>query len=238
MSRIHVKNMSSRIRKVVVASLAGAAFGLGPLAVVVPGAYAASGGAAGADSVALSYVQANYGGSGTAQVLKTEADVDKGVPVYDVRTLAPNGTVYVVQVAQSNDAVVSASVAEGQAATTGASPSDAPDHAATASPSNDGTSAEQGDASQGASTAPAGTNDAALAPTSGFSPCWVQSFAPSVTLWSGSDSRALAFGSQGQGSAFLVVQPQAGSRLFVYNPLTHDFAYVSATSVGPGPAAA
>jgi len=67
-----------------------------------------------ADAVATRYVEAHYAGSKQATVLKTEADHEHGVAVYDVRVLAPNGTVYVVHVQQSNNAVLSANQAEGQ----------------------------------------------------------------------------------------------------------------------------
>jgi hypothetical protein len=78
-------------------------------------AAATAGGASGADQAALSYVDSHYPGAGTAQVLKTEPDVERGVPVYDVRVLAPDGTTYVVHVRQVGDAVLSANPAEQQA---------------------------------------------------------------------------------------------------------------------------
>jgi len=65
-----------------------------------------------ADKAALHYVDAHYPGSGQARVLETEPDVDRGVAVYDVRILAPNGTIYVVHVQQSNNAVLWANRAE------------------------------------------------------------------------------------------------------------------------------
>ncbi len=68
--------------------------------------------AAAADQAALTYVSAHYAGSGTASVLKTEADTEKGVPVFDVRVLAPNGTVYVAHVNRSTDVVISVNPAE------------------------------------------------------------------------------------------------------------------------------
>ncbi|MHB1712886.1 MAG: hypothetical protein ACYCV7_16070 [Acidimicrobiales bacterium] len=74
-------------------------------------------GAAGADQAAVSYVNANYPGSGTANVLVTSPDVEHGVPVYDIRIVAPSGTTYVVHVQRSNDAVLSANLAETQVTT-------------------------------------------------------------------------------------------------------------------------
>ncbi len=72
------------------------------------------GGPAGADQTAVSYVNSHYPGGGAAQVLKSEPDVERGVPVYDVRVVAPNGTTYVVHVQRSNDAVLSVNAAERQ----------------------------------------------------------------------------------------------------------------------------
>ncbi len=67
-----------------------------------------------ADAAAIHYVNAHYPGSGQATVQKTEADHEHGIPVYDVRLLAPNGTVYVVHVQQSNTTVLTANRAENQ----------------------------------------------------------------------------------------------------------------------------
>ncbi|MHB1583617.1 MAG: PepSY domain-containing protein [Acidimicrobiales bacterium] len=78
-----------------------------------PGAGGA-GGAGGADQAAVNYVDSHYPGPGAPQVLKTEPDADRGVSVYDVRVVAPNGTTYVVHVQQSNDAVLFANPAEQQ----------------------------------------------------------------------------------------------------------------------------
>jgi hypothetical protein len=59
-----------------------------------------------------------------------------------------------------------------------------------------------------------------------------------VTLWSGTDNYAVALGTLPQWSALLVVRPQSGAWLYVYNPATHNYAYVEATAVGPaGPPA-
>ncbi|MHB8393098.1 MAG: hypothetical protein ACYDC5_01035 [Candidatus Dormibacteria bacterium] len=49
-------------------------------------------------------------------MIKTEADVEQGQCVFDVRTLAPDGTIWVVHVSRSsvaaNETVLSASLAE------------------------------------------------------------------------------------------------------------------------------
>lgn len=65
-----------------------------------------------ADRAAVTYVDQHFGGSGTAAVLKTEADKEHGVPVYDVRVKAPNGATYSLSVRASNDSVISAHLAE------------------------------------------------------------------------------------------------------------------------------
>jgi hypothetical protein len=67
-----------------------------------------------ADAAAIRYVEAQYPGSGQARVLGTEADHKHGAAVYDVRILAPNGTVSVVHVQQRNNVVLSANQAESQ----------------------------------------------------------------------------------------------------------------------------
>lgn len=68
-----------------------------------------------ADRTAIAYVRARHRGSCRARVLHTEPDVERGVRVFDVRTVAPNGTVYVVHVKRSNDHVLWANRAENQA---------------------------------------------------------------------------------------------------------------------------
>ncbi|MHB1527616.1 MAG: PepSY domain-containing protein [Candidatus Dormibacteria bacterium] len=78
----------------------------------------ASSPAVAADTAALSYVNQHYSGTGTAAVLKTEADTEHGVPVYDVTVTAPNGTTYSLSIQTSNDSVLSASPAETQVTTT------------------------------------------------------------------------------------------------------------------------
>ncbi|MCL4544682.1 MAG: carboxypeptidase-like regulatory domain-containing protein [Chloroflexi bacterium] len=66
-----------------------------------------------------------------------------------------------------------------------------------------------------------------------FQPFWVQAFATDAHLWSGPDSNAVDFGPLAQWGYLLVVAPQTSSRLFVYNPLTQNYAYVAASKVGP-----
>ena len=77
-------------------------------------AAASAPGAGGADRAAVNYVDSHYPGPGTAQMLKSEPDVDRDLPVYDVRVIAPNGTTYVIHVRQSNDAVLFTNRAERQ----------------------------------------------------------------------------------------------------------------------------
>ncbi len=67
-----------------------------------------------ADQAALSYAATNYSGTGTAAVLKTEADTEHGVPVYDVTVTAPNGITYSISIRTSNDSVLAAHPAESQ----------------------------------------------------------------------------------------------------------------------------
>jgi len=69
-----------------------------------------------ADQVALNYAAQTYPGAGTASVLKTEADTEHGVPVYDVTVMAPNGTTYSLSIRASNDSVLSAHPVESQPA--------------------------------------------------------------------------------------------------------------------------
>lgn len=73
-----------------------------------------SGGPSLADNTAIHYVNAHYTGKGQARVLQTESDIEHGVPVYDIRILAPNGTMYVVHVQRGNNAVLSTNRAESQ----------------------------------------------------------------------------------------------------------------------------
>ncbi len=73
---------------------------------------AASSPVAAADQAAVTYVGQHYPGTGTARVLRTEADTEHGVPVYDVVVQAPNGATYSLSVRASNDSVLSAHLAE------------------------------------------------------------------------------------------------------------------------------
>jgi hypothetical protein len=71
----------------------------------------------------------------------------------------------------------------------------------------------------------------------GFQPFWVENFMPTA-LWSGADANAASFGVQPAFSSFLVSLPQTSSRLYVYNPRTHNFAFIDAAACGPsGPPA-
>ena len=67
-----------------------------------------------ADQAAITYVNNHHPGNGTSKILKVENDTENGTAVFDIKVLAPNGTVYVVQVSQSNDTVISAHPAENQ----------------------------------------------------------------------------------------------------------------------------
>ncbi len=73
---------------------------------------AANSPAAAADQAALTYVSQNYPGAGAAKVLRTEADTEHGVAVYDVVVLAPNGATYSLSVRASNDSVLAAHLSE------------------------------------------------------------------------------------------------------------------------------
>jgi len=65
-----------------------------------------------------------------------------------------------------------------------------------------------------------------------FIPFWIQTYLP-TNLWSGTDPSAVDFGPVPQFSYFRVVVPQSGPRLFVYNPLTMNYAYLDASVAGP-----
>jgi len=66
-----------------------------------------------------------------------------------------------------------------------------------------------------------------------FTPFWVQTFVPDAAAWSGPDDHAFAFGTRPQWSYFLVVTPVAGKRLYAFDPLTRNYAWVDADVVGP-----
>lgn len=80
-----------------------------------------------AEAAAITYVKVHNAGAGQTRVLKVEADTESGVPVYDIRILAPNGTLYVVHVQRSNDSVLAESVAETQSSKLAPKPSSATD---------------------------------------------------------------------------------------------------------------
>ncbi len=69
-------------------------------------------------------------------------------------------------------------------------------------------------------------------PAAAFESWWVQNH-QETELWSGPDSRAVSFGRVPQWSYFQVVAPQNGPRLFVFNPMTDNYAYIDASAVGP-----
>ncbi|MHB1726226.1 MAG: hypothetical protein ACYCVS_12920, partial [Acidimicrobiales bacterium] len=102
---------------VMTAAGVGATSAQAPTASIRLSAASAPGGTAGADQAAVSYVESHYPGSGAANVLVTSPDVEHGVPVYDIRIVAPSGATYVVHVQQSNDVVLSANLAEKQVTT-------------------------------------------------------------------------------------------------------------------------
>jgi hypothetical protein len=94
------------------AAIALSAHGAPAVANVAVQLASASSPANAADQAAVSYVAQHFAGSGIASVLKTEADTEHGMPVYDVRIKAPNGAVYSLSVRSSNDSIMSAHLAE------------------------------------------------------------------------------------------------------------------------------
>lgn len=73
---------------------------------------------------------------------------------------------------------------------------------------------------------------AAVAGMAPFEPWWVQNHRE-TQLWSGPDVGAASFGQVGQWGYFQVVVPQQGSRLYVFNPVSRNYAYIDAGAVGP-----
>ncbi len=69
-------------------------------------------------------------------------------------------------------------------------------------------------------------------PVEAFDPRWVQNYRE-TELWSGPDPGAVSFGRVPQWSYFLMVVPQQGPRLYVWNPTTRNYAYIDAAAVGP-----
>jgi len=67
---------------------------------------------------------------------------------------------------------------------------------------------------------------------SAFEPWWVANFEP-TDLWSGPDANAVSFRRVPQFRRFLVVQPQEGDRLYVWDPRTQNYAWIDAADVGP-----
>ncbi len=67
---------------------------------------------------------------------------------------------------------------------------------------------------------------------SAYAPWWVQNH-QETQLWSGVDGGAVAFTKVPQWRYFMVVSPQVGKRLYVFNPLTKNYAYIDAVAVGP-----
>lgn len=89
----------------------------------------------GAAQAAINWADSNQGGAGlpAATVIKVEADTEKGVPVYDVRVKAPNGTIWEVTVARASLQVLGETRAEGTVAPT--TPSSTPSSTPTSIPS-------------------------------------------------------------------------------------------------------
>jgi len=67
---------------------------------------------------------------------------------------------------------------------------------------------------------------------SGFEPYWVVAYSP-ITLWSNPTFDALSFGDVHQWSAFYVVRPASEGRLYVWNPISENYAWIDEVSVGP-----
>jgi hypothetical protein len=63
-------------------------------------------------------------------------------------------------------------------------------------------------------------------------PAWVQALQP-LTLWSGPDAAAEAFGTAARWDYFLIARPQVGGRLLVFVARSRNYAWVDALSVGP-----
>lgn len=67
-----------------------------------------------------------------------------------------------------------------------------------------------------------------------FTPWWVPNYDPSVHVYSGPTHGAVDYGiAAPQFTTFTVVGPQVGTRLFVYNPITHNVGWIDARGVGP-----
>lgn len=81
----------------------------------------------GAAQAAVNWADTNQGGAGlpAASVLKVEADTENGVPVFDVRVKAPNGSVWDITVSRASLQVLRASQ-ESSGTTPVVSPSSTP----------------------------------------------------------------------------------------------------------------
>lgn len=84
---------------------------------------------------------------------------------------------------------------------------------------------------RGGSATPGG-GDGGGGGAAGFKPWWVQNHRV-AELWSGPDGKAISFGPVDQWGYFRVVLPQQGTRLYVWNPVTSNYAYIDASAVGP-----
>lgn len=69
-------------------------------------------------------------------------------------------------------------------------------------------------------------------PVEEFEPWWAQSNRE-TELWSGIDNKAISFGTVAPRSYFLVVKPKDGPRLYVFNPITQNYAYIDADAIEP-----
>ncbi len=100
--------------------------GHGSPSVVAQLAASSAPGPVGADQAAIAYVDARYPGTGTAQVIQTEPDTDRGVAVYDIRIQAPDGTIHLLQLRRSDYALLAVTPAESQAPPGPSTPTTAP----------------------------------------------------------------------------------------------------------------
>jgi 3D (Asp-Asp-Asp) domain-containing protein len=80
--------------------------------------------------------------------------------------------------------------------------------------------------------APAASNESAFPTEASFRPYWIAAHAE-TTLWSDPTERAAAVGDVHQWSAYYVVQPPRGSRLYVWNPAARAYAWIDSHAVGP-----
>ncbi|MBI3973280.1 MAG: hypothetical protein HY332_18555 [Chloroflexi bacterium] len=63
---------------------------------------------------------------------------------------------------------------------------------------------------------------------------WVQNHDPNTRIYSGPTPDAVDFGvAAPQFTTFTVVGPQAGGRIFVFNPFTQNYGWIDAVGVGP-----